>query len=128
MSLDQIERILGPVSMNIDICSDCGKEMEVGEWPFCPHGRSTQHRFPPVEVDLGRLGKHTVNSHADFSRLERMHKRETGQEISFRAMNMEPSKQDVNSMGAGPQIDPKAYSAQRKIRFGTKRGGEYRGR
>ena len=23
------------------ICEDCGQHIDVGAWPFCPHGRST---------------------------------------------------------------------------------------
>lgn len=34
------------------ICDNCGKELQIGEWPFCPHGEARDggllaHTFRP---------------------------------------------------------------------------------
>lgn len=116
----------------MDLCEKCGHEMQVGNFPYCrgsasDHIIQTHRRFESVEVDLGKLGKHTVSSFADFARLEKMHLKATGQEIGFRAMNMEPSKQDCNSFGEGPQVRPQTRN-RRGIPYITQRGGKYEGR
>ena len=114
------------------ICELCQETIEVGDWPaeMCKGKgghKMSHHRFTPVEVDLGKLGKHTVNSFADFARLERKHLKETGQEVSFRAFNNRVSNQDSNSMGEGPA--PKKFSTRnrRGQPFITQRGGKYKG-
>lgn len=115
-----------------ETCDRCGGEIHVGDFPFCKgnpqdHVIQTHHRLTPVEVDLGVLGKHTVNNFADFARLEKMHRDQTGQEIGFRAFNNEPSNQDSNSMGPGPQV-PKFQTRNRRGQpFVVQRKGDYRG-
>lgn len=113
-----------------DICERCGTEWQVGFFPFCKGSPddhiAAHHRFTPVEVDLGKLGKHTVSGFADFARLERMHLQQTGQPIAFRSFNQNPSNQDSNSMGEGPQIRPVTRN-RRGIPYITQRGGKYEG-
>jgi hypothetical protein len=37
-------------------CDDCQKEMQIGDWPYCPHGRAQEaHGFEPYfDVALGQ--------------------------------------------------------------------------
>ena len=30
-------------------CGECGKELEIGEWPFCPHGKDVTFGHPPFK-------------------------------------------------------------------------------
>src|SRR4030095_1730808 len=32
---------VGEMRHTSSICEDCGVELQTGDWPFCPHGRST---------------------------------------------------------------------------------------
>jgi hypothetical protein len=27
-------------------CEDCGKELTIGDWPYCPHGHAAMHVIP----------------------------------------------------------------------------------
>lgn len=37
-------------------CSDCGEAYDIGDWPFCPHGRvaPTKGFEPRFDIGLGR--------------------------------------------------------------------------
>lgn len=41
--LQVVEHPLNPRgrSQNVEQCEKCGAELEVGEWPFCPHGQGS---------------------------------------------------------------------------------------
>lgn len=55
----------------IVVCQACGAEIHLGDWPFCPHGRTTPyHPFIPY-FDTG-LGAQ-VNSLAERWRLMKQH-------------------------------------------------------
>lgn len=93
------------------LCDYCGAELHVGDYPFCRgnpavHERWRRHTFVPVEVDLGKDGKHRISSIQDADRLERESERRAangeGQQIAFRAFNNDPSNQDRNSLGENP--------------------------
>lgn len=47
--------------MNTTICSDCGDELEIGDYPFCPHGSiygNNAARFDPILVYEMPDGQH----------------------------------------------------------------------
>ena len=52
-------------------CDDCQKELTVGEWPWCPHGRAQEaHGFEPY-FDYG-LGQ-TITGVGDIRKAMRPH-------------------------------------------------------
>lgn len=107
-------------------CEKCGLEEYIGWFPYCrgnqqDHVKGRSHHFTPVEVDLGKDGKHTIHSFADFARLEKQ-SRDRGQEISFRAFNNEPSNYDSNSMGENEKV-PFQTRSRRGVPYITRRGG-----
>jgi hypothetical protein len=106
--------------MNTTTCDVCGKEIHFGEWAYCPHEPYRQGRFTPVEVDLGKLGKHTIDGIQSADRLQKM-AAEHGQQIVFRAFNNDPSNQDRNSLGENRQTDFKTRN-RRGVPFISRRG------
>ena len=39
----------------MSICSDCGKEVEIGQWPWCPHGElyeQNARNFDPIRLHV----------------------------------------------------------------------------
>lgn len=102
------DEFLSPRGRARTTCDLCGDEYGIGDYPFCKgpgsHARFRRHTFTPVEVDLGKLGKHTIGSIQDADRLQRWAK-DRGQEIAFRAFNNDPSNQDRNSMGENRNPD-----------------------
>ncbi len=42
--------------MSAMYCDDCGHEMQIGDYPYCPHGRGTEHKGFEPHYDEG-LGK-----------------------------------------------------------------------
>lgn len=58
--------------MPFERCEDCGREVRIGAWPFCPHERAFSHRpFHEYEVDLGGMGRERITCLQDATRIER---------------------------------------------------------
>ena len=59
-------------------CDDCGKIVAVGEWPWCPHERSTLKVISdsiPGGLVLENLGAHPVTVYSHSERRMEMAKR-----------------------------------------------------
>lgn len=57
-----------------DICQNCGAELEIGSWPFCPHGKSSMSAHTddiPGGMWMENLGPEPVKvySHTERERI-----------------------------------------------------------
>lgn len=95
-------------------CEDCGHVMQIGEFPFCPHG-STHSRslFKPYDVQIGSK-TYTIDSLQSAMKIEKQYAAEhraTGRnsEIAFHAFHFNNSNRDVNAFGdpAKPKWQPR---------------------
>lgn len=106
-------------------CSSCGQQVQIGEWPFCPHGwPSGHHHMPTYEVDIdGQI--HTISSLQDANRIEResmaRYRNGEGQPLVFRAFHQDNSNRDKHTLpGWSQQVNPRTQRGV-PIRSGSTR-------
>ena len=100
-------------------CEECGVEIEIGGWPWCPHGSTLRHQpFKSFEVEYDGQ-KVTVDSLQAATKLERdsMARYRNGEKVQpmvFRAFhyNQDGKHYDCNSFGDGP-AKPEKYAPYR---------------
>lgn len=98
-------------------CDECGKELQVGEWPWCPHKSTTSRaNFKAYDIDIdGTI--HHIDSIQTADRIEREAERRfrngEGAPIAFRAFHQDHSNLDRNVYGETKQPKPSGRGAVR---------------
>lgn len=108
-------------------CDSCGEELQVGDWPYCPHGSALPHR-PFRGYTITHEGKtYTIDSIQAAARVEREtmqnYKEGKGAPIVLRAFHQDHSNRDKNTLeGFGESNPPIQRRTQRGTPIGTGRG------
>lgn len=96
-------------------CDSCNRELQIGDWPYCPHGSTRAHR-PFIGGDVEVNGKtYHIDSLQAAERVEResmaAFKEGRGKPVVFRAFHFDHDGKhyDENAFGPGPAKHPRDF-------------------
>lgn len=101
-------------------CQDCGGEMQIGSWPFCPdHSAANPHRpFKPFYFEGTLIDSIQAASKIERESMKRYRNGE-GQPYVFRAFHQDNSNRDRNT------LESEGYR-QKQRRAESQRGFEFK--
>ena len=88
-------------------CDSCNKTVEIGDWPYCPHGSTRSHRiFKAYDVEIDG-GIYHIDSIQTATKIEnesmKMYRDGRGAPVVLRAFHQDHSNMGVNVFGAPPR-------------------------